>query len=344
MQSLNKVLCGLALAFVFINSTFGLDPFPSDYQKKRLIISTDIGGGDKDDTQSMIHFLAYANMFDLEGIVISRPKGHISEMYAVLDAYAQDYDNFKFVSEDYPTPNAIRKLVRIGASRQHSGSGNTMYERWRNSTPKTPRVGYSHSTPGSRRIVAAARRDDPRPLYVICWGSTTDVAQAVHDDPSIVSKLIVVAGGTGSHNYNYVFDPAPMKYLRSIKKLRMIDGAYGGGLYKPGLYSKRRYGNVGFVSKVIAPRGELGKLFYKISGEINVNRYGLKMGDTTTLLFVMTGDIRHPERDSWAGSFCRVPHSRRSVTCPEYGDHSVSIHRRDILKDWETRLQNIYDR
>ena len=35
------------------------------------IVSTDIGGTDPDDFQSMVHFLVYADMFDVEGLVSS---------------------------------------------------------------------------------------------------------------------------------------------------------------------------------------------------------------------------------------------------------------------------------
>jgi hypothetical protein len=37
----------------------------------RVLVSTDIGGTDPDDFQSMVHFLVYADCFDIEGIVSS---------------------------------------------------------------------------------------------------------------------------------------------------------------------------------------------------------------------------------------------------------------------------------
>jgi hypothetical protein len=36
-------------------------------QKPRILISTDIGGTDPDDNQSMAHLLMYADRFQLEG-------------------------------------------------------------------------------------------------------------------------------------------------------------------------------------------------------------------------------------------------------------------------------------
>ena len=44
-------------------------------QKPRVLISTDIGGTDPDDNQSMIHLLMYANEFDIEGLISSPSYG-----------------------------------------------------------------------------------------------------------------------------------------------------------------------------------------------------------------------------------------------------------------------------
>ena len=43
-------------------------------ERPRVIVCSDIGGTDPDDLQSMVHFLLYADMFDVEGM-ISSPYG-----------------------------------------------------------------------------------------------------------------------------------------------------------------------------------------------------------------------------------------------------------------------------
>ncbi len=45
----------------------------------RILISSDIGGTDPDDNQSMIHFLMYSNMFETEGLISSPSYGHGSK-------------------------------------------------------------------------------------------------------------------------------------------------------------------------------------------------------------------------------------------------------------------------
>ncbi|MHC4367856.1 MAG: nucleoside hydrolase-like domain-containing protein, partial [Planctomycetota bacterium] len=44
-------------------------------ERPRVIVSTDIGGGDPDDFQSMVHYLVYADVFETEGLISSPPQG-----------------------------------------------------------------------------------------------------------------------------------------------------------------------------------------------------------------------------------------------------------------------------
>jgi len=140
----------------------------------RVIVSTDIGGGDEDDIQSMIHYLLYADLFDTEGLVSSPPQqGRKADILKVIDAYEKDYPRLRTRSDRYPTPEFLRSISKQGA------------------TAPAPAAGYDRPTEGSRWIIRCAHRKDPRPLYVLVWGAITDVAQALHEDPSIRDKLRV---------------------------------------------------------------------------------------------------------------------------------------------------------
>ena len=67
--------------------------------RQRVIVSTDIGGTDPDDFQSMVHLLVYADAFDLEGL-ISSPygPGRKEHILQVIDCYARDYANLRTYS------------------------------------------------------------------------------------------------------------------------------------------------------------------------------------------------------------------------------------------------------
>ncbi len=43
--------------------------------RQRILVSTDIGGTDPDDNQSVAHLLMYTDCFDLEGIISSPSYG-----------------------------------------------------------------------------------------------------------------------------------------------------------------------------------------------------------------------------------------------------------------------------
>ena len=55
-------------------------------ERYRVIVSTDIGGSDPDDFQSMVHYLLYSDLFDTEGL-ISSPwgDGRKEDILAVID-------------------------------------------------------------------------------------------------------------------------------------------------------------------------------------------------------------------------------------------------------------------
>lgn len=65
--------------------------------KARVLVSTDIGGTDPDDNQSMIHLLMYSDLFELEGLVSSPSFGNGSkeEIVRMIDIYAKDYPQLK---------------------------------------------------------------------------------------------------------------------------------------------------------------------------------------------------------------------------------------------------------
>ena len=188
----------LLLLIIFFNQ---FNPANSEvsYTAKihRVIVSTDIGGTDYDDYQSMAHLLLYADTFDIEGI-ISSPfgdggKGHILE---AINAYEKDYPKLKAYSDKYPTADSLRKIVKQGAI----------------DTPGP--IGYGIPTEGSNWIIECARRNDPRPLNILIWGGIEDLAQALHDAPDILPKLhVYFIGGPNKkwsvNAYQYIVENYP---------------------------------------------------------------------------------------------------------------------------------------
>jgi cellulose-binding protein len=285
--------------------------------KPRVVVSSDIGGSDPDDFQSMVHFLVYADMFDTEGLISSPPgagrKTHIDE---VLDAYEADYPKLN-AHGDYPSASSLRAVAKQGA------------------TDPSPADGFSSPTEGSEQIIAVASAADSRPVYVLVWGSITDVAQAVHDEPSIKDKLRVYAIGS----WNTAQDPAARDYLfNTHADLWWVENdTTFRGMYMCGDQSGD-LSNTEFPAQHIAGHGALGALFF-------AKKTDIKMGDTPSVLYMLHGDPGDPEGESWGGQFRATSHGsnywtdRTDQVCDNReGALTVSKWREAFLRDWEARM------
>jgi hypothetical protein len=252
----------------------------------RVLVSTDIGGTDPDDFQSMVHFLVYADCFDIEGLVSSPyGPGRKEHILQVIDCYEKDYVNLKTYSDQYPTPDELRSLTKQGE------------------TERAPYAGVRQSTEGSQWIVQCARRDDTRPLYVLVWGGIEDLVQALHDAPDILPRLRVYwIGGPnkkwGTNAFQYMVTHHPELWI--IESNATYRGWFVGG------NQSGQWGNKAFVSKHIAGKGALGDFFVSKKSDI-------KMGDTPSVGWLLKGTPEHPSQPGWGGRFVRAwkrPYSR----------------------------------
>jgi|GEM_PF-1837992 len=245
-------------------------------ERHRAIVSTDIGGTDPDDFQSMVHLLVYADVLDIEGL-ISSPfgEGRTRDILKVIDCYEADYKNLKTYSDKYPTPDALRSITKQGE------------------TERAPYSGLRQATEGSNWIIECAKRDDPRPLHVLVWGGIEDLAQALHDAPDILPKLRVYwIGGPNkkwaADTYQYIVNNHPELWM--IESNAAYRGWFTGG-NQSGDWENRR-----FVAKHIKGKGALGDFFVSKKADV-------KMGDTPSLGWLLKGTAADPTKPSWGGSY-----------------------------------------
>jgi hypothetical protein len=262
-------------------------PPAEDATRPRVLVSTDIGGTDPDDFQSMVHFLLSADVLDVEGIV-SSPYGpgrrqHVDQ---VVDLYAADYPNLRRHSDRYPDPGSLRRLTRQGAIESAGVSG------------------VGRSTEGSDWIVSCARRRDPRPLWVLVWGGIDDLAQALKDAPDILPKLrVYFIGGPNKmwsvDAYDYLAEHHPNLWI--IEANSTYRGWFVGG------NQSGEWGNQAFVAAHVAGRGALGGFFASLlNGTI-------KMGDSPSVAYLRRATRDDPATPGWGGRFVRVWDGRKTT-------------------------------
>lgn len=287
--------------------------------KPRIIVSTDIGGDDPDDYQSLVHLLVYADRFSIEGLISSPPgrgrKKHIEE---VLDAYAIDFPKLQRKAKGFPSPKALFAVTHQGATDPQSDS-----------LPGPP-------SDGAKWIISKAMEKKHNPLYILVWGSITDVAQAVHSSPEIKKNIRIYSIGS----WNTLQDKKSRDYLYRhhpdlwwIENNTTFRGMYMGG------YQDEDYSNTTFVEQHVKGHGALGELFWQKKKDI-------KMGDTPSVLYFLHGNIEQPEAQSWGGSFVKGdrPHYWSDNPDPELaengraGARSVNTFRKQFLEDWKIRM------
>ena len=196
MKSLGKLACfvvpllaaslGGARAMAAEPTIAFVDPFAA---RARVLVMTDIAN-EPDDQMSMVRFLLYSNQFDVEGLVAStstwmKTKVRPDVILAVLEAYEKVQPNLAKHAPGFPTAAALRRVVTSGQPSYGMAA-----------------VGPDKTSPGAELILRAALASDPRPLWIVAWGGTNTLAQALLEakatrTPSeleaIVGKLRVYA-------------------------------------------------------------------------------------------------------------------------------------------------------
>jgi hypothetical protein len=249
--------------------------------RPRVIVSSDIGGTDFDDFQSFVHLFVYADCFDIEGLLASpwgAARDRVQNIHKIIDVYAQDYPNLKSHSSLYPTPDRLHAITKQGG------------------TDSADLRGWGKPTEGSNWIIQCAHRDDPRPLWLLVWGGIDDLAQALHDDPSIKSKLrVYYIGGPNKKwattAYDYIAREHPDLWI--IENNSTYRGWFVGGNQTGDLE------NATFVTTHLKAHGALGEYFCTIAPQI-------KMGDTPSLVYLLGKTPENPTSDSWGGHFVRA--------------------------------------
>jgi hypothetical protein len=153
-------------------------------EKARTIVTTD---GEVDDMDTFIRMLLYTNEFNVEGLVYSSSQWHFAGdgkgtlytsetqlrnpprtdlrwtgtnwMQKLIDKYALAYGNLIKHDKNYPTPEYLKSIIRVG---NIEFEGEMVKE-----------------TEGSDFIKGILLDNDPTPVYVQIWGGTNTLARAL---------------------------------------------------------------------------------------------------------------------------------------------------------------------
>lgn len=274
----------------------------------KVIITTDLGGSDNDDAQSMIHALLYSNDVDYRGFVMTRTLDNgitngartygESMLGEMIDAYAADLSNLRSHDSGYASASYLRDNI-------YSGSTNSTFP--------------GSLSEGARHIIEEARATTASdPIYLLGWGPIHDIAAALRAAPDIVDNVRVFSlAGYGQDTlhteaYDWMMDavandPAyhDLWWIDSADTMRGMYISSGGDRYvgiRQGL---------DWIKANVEGKGNLGELYWdeytyniSVTRPDSVSPDGLKMGDTPSLLYLLdTVNNDNPLASSWGGAF-----------------------------------------
>lgn len=287
--------------------------------KPRIIVLTDIAPGniEPDDMESMVRLMTYADMYEIEALITTigwncdpYPSSWADSLHRVIDAYAHDSANLMkrsgqkgFRKEEgmqeigyWPSPDYLRSRTVMGSQRAGIGV-----------------IGPDNNTEGSELIIRLADEDDPRPLWVTCWGGGNTLAQAIwkiqqerspEELKAFLNKIRVYTITDQDMVYGMRMNRAYSSHMwmrREFSEDLLFIWDESAWLTQNELGSR----NWKEYAEKVQGKGELGKAY-------PTYKWGVE-GDTPSFLNVLPNGLHdpdHPEQIGWAGCF-------RKGICPD---------------------------
>ena len=271
--------------------------------KPRVFIVSDISN-EPDDAESLVRYLLYSNEFDTRGLVACtsnwmRRVVHPEDMEKIVRAYSQVVDNLNrhaYPDNQYSPGDYFLDLIK---------SGPPLFGK----EALDPSVELSEGT----QLLIDRLEESTDPLWVLCWGGTNVIAQALQaaqrsmsaeDHKNFRSKLRIYAisdqDDTGvwiRTNYPDIF------YINSIHGWNQYGLALWTGISGDNYYGFDKGGpdftkvSADWIKEHIQI-GPLGKAY--------PNFMFIPEGDTPTFLYLVQnglGSPEHPDWGSWGGRY-----------------------------------------
>lgn len=264
----------------------------------RLVVLTDIEN-EPDDAQSMVRLLTYANHFDIEGLVATtsihqRNRTAAGRIKQIVEAYGQVRENLLLHEPGYPTEEYLLSVIREGRPDYGMNA-----------------VGEGNDSTGSELLIAAADRQDPRPIWVSVWGGPNVLAQALWKarktrSPAalakFVAKLRVYTISDQDNSGPWIRRTFPeLFYIAS-------PGIHAGGAYHyatwSGISGDRFHARFTGADISIVNNDWLDRNIRQNKGPLGAEHPHteyLMEGDTPSFLGLVNNGLNTPEKPNWGG-------------------------------------------
>jgi len=310
----------------------------SAQEKPRVLVLTDISN-EPDDEESLVRYLVYSNEFDTEGLVATtstwlRKNPREDLIRRDIDAFEQVRPNLLKHAPGYPEPEGLRAVTKTG----QTGYGMAF-------------VGAEKTTEGSRQLIAAVDKSDPRPLWITIWGGANTLAQALFDVrasrtpeelAAFVAKMRVYSISDQDDAGHWIRKEFPgLYYIVSPSGERNAEyaratwtGISGDRQYKNGpKYKFDLVDNPWLIEHVIKNHGPLGALYPKLAY--------IMEGDTPTFLGLINhglGWSESPAYGGWGGRYALL--QPEGETRPIWTNNNAETRDSVVVEDGHTETSD----
>lgn len=286
----------LIALFCFTNIVSG----QKNKQKPRVLILTDIEN-EPDDAQSMVRFLTYSNMFDVEGLVATtscwqRNKVADWRIHEIVDAYGKVRYNLLKHEKGYPTPAYLTERIKKG----YPDFGMNA-------------VGKGKDSEGSDWIIKVVDKDDPHPVWIPVWGGVNCLAQALwkvketrtsEELKKFVKKIRVYTISDQDNSGPWIRKTFPGLFYIVSPGYEENDG--GGYHYATwiGISGDKFHGRFEGPDFNIVDNPWLDKNIRNNHGPLGAEHPHteyLMEGDTPSFLYLINNGLGNPEHPDWGG-------------------------------------------
>jgi hypothetical protein len=335
----------------------------TDSKRFRVIVSTDFppldvipvkappGGppekrSDPDDVQSMVRFLLYTNEFDVEGLVASAGTfANIAKKQNILDIlnlYDDVDDNLRKRDPRYPTADRLRAVTWEGRSGAWGAPaiGTT-------SKRLMEILGEGKDSEASDAIIKSVDRPDPRPVWVLVWGGSREVAQAIWkvqksrspvELERFLSKLRLYLIAKQDSTTQWLLDSFPSLFIILSEKNYM-------GMFWSMPGADKKVADLDWANTHIREgHGPLGKAYPRSGWDPSVP--GVWEGDTPSFLHLVSAirgvnDPEKPDQGGWGGKFVRPDPSKNHWFDDPAGTQTVYRWRLQVQEEFARRADRM---
>jgi hypothetical protein len=214
-------------------------------------------------------------------------------IHEIVDAYGQIRDNLALHADGYPTADWLRARIKSGNPQRGLDA-----------------IGEGRDTEGSRWIIAAVDRENPRPLNITIWGGQTDLAQAlwrVRADRGDVGlkqfidriRIYDIGDQDGIVEWIWAEFPGLFYVLGQAAKGRDKREAVYRGMYLGGdqALTSREW----METNIRQGHGPLGALYPTRTWTAPNPHSAIKEGDTPSWFYFLPNGLNVPDQPTWGG-------------------------------------------